>query len=139
MLIIFFLIVWQPLSNLKNNLFCFGQTYSGLFCVSVNPYERFPIYTERVVRMYQGKRKTEMPPHIFAVSDFAYRDMLNSELLLHTKQTIKSAELYGRKKTCFNKPGYFNQIINLKTLRYFLLRRTFRVECLCGLDVSWKI
>ena len=56
-----------------------SQTYSGLFCVSVNPYEYFPIYTERVVRMYQGKRRTEIPPHIFAVSDGAYRDMLNSE------------------------------------------------------------
>ena len=50
-----------------------------MFCVSVNPYEYFPIYTERVVRMYQGKRRTEIPPHIFAVSDGAYRDMLNSE------------------------------------------------------------
>ena len=56
------------------------QTYSGLFCVSVNPYERFPIYTERCISMYQGKRRTEMPPHIFSVSDGAYRDMLNSEL-----------------------------------------------------------
>ena len=29
-------------------------TYSGLFCVVVNPYKRFPIYTPTVVKMYLG-------------------------------------------------------------------------------------
>ena len=28
-------------------------TYSGLFCVVVNPYKRFPIYTNRVKEMYK--------------------------------------------------------------------------------------
>uniref|UniRef100_A0A0N5AQ10 Myosin head n=1 Tax=Syphacia muris TaxID=451379 RepID=A0A0N5AQ10_9BILA len=51
-------------------------TYSGLFCVVINPYKRLPIYTDSVARMYMGKRKTEMPPHLFAVSDEAYRSML---------------------------------------------------------------
>lgn len=30
---------------------------------------RLPIYTESVARMYMGKRRNEMPPHLFAVSD----------------------------------------------------------------------
>ena len=36
------------------------QTYSGLFCVAVNPYKRYPIYTKTAVRLYLGKRRTEV-------------------------------------------------------------------------------
>ncbi|KAK8374420.1 hypothetical protein O3P69_015634 [Scylla paramamosain] len=51
-------------------------TYSGLFCIVVNPYKRYPIYTNRTVKIYQGKRRNEVPPHLFAISDGAYMDML---------------------------------------------------------------
>ncbi|XP_057689878.1 myosin-10 isoform X5 [Corythoichthys intestinalis] len=51
-------------------------TYSGLFCVVVNPYKNLPIYTENIVEMYRGKKRHEMPPHIYAISEAAYRSML---------------------------------------------------------------
>ncbi|XP_005875894.1 myosin-16 [Myotis lucifugus] len=51
-------------------------TYSGLFCVTVNPYRWLPIYGSRVANMYKGKKRTEMPPHLFSISDNAYHDML---------------------------------------------------------------
>uniref|UniRef100_A0A671R8G7 Myosin-9-like n=1 Tax=Sinocyclocheilus anshuiensis TaxID=1608454 RepID=A0A671R8G7_9TELE len=51
-------------------------TYSGLFCVVINPYKHLPIYTEEIVEMYKGKKRHEMPPHIYAITDTAYRSMM---------------------------------------------------------------
>ncbi|KAG7271847.1 hypothetical protein CRUP_023757 [Coryphaenoides rupestris] len=51
-------------------------TYSGLFCVTVNPYKWLPVYNPEVVRAYRGKKRMEVPPHIFALSDNAYQFML---------------------------------------------------------------
>ncbi|CAD6189770.1 unnamed protein product [Caenorhabditis auriculariae] len=70
-------------------------TYSGLFCVVINPYKRLPIYTDSVARMFMGKRRTEMPPHLFAVSDEAYRNMLQD----HENQSMLITGESGAGKT----------------------------------------
>ncbi|XP_069007528.1 myosin-6-like [Embiotoca jacksoni] len=51
-------------------------TYSGLFCVTVNPYKWLPVYDQSVVNAYRGKKRTEAPPHIYSISDNAYQYML---------------------------------------------------------------
>ncbi|XP_034448658.1 myosin-4-like [Hippoglossus hippoglossus] len=51
-------------------------TYSGLFCVTVNPYKWLPVYNPEVVAGYHGKKRQEAPPHIFSISDNAYQYML---------------------------------------------------------------
>ncbi|KAI1902149.1 hypothetical protein AGOR_G00041730 [Albula goreensis] len=51
-------------------------TYSGLFCVTVNPYKWLPVYDQAVVIAYRGKKRSEAPPHIFSISDNAYQYML---------------------------------------------------------------
>merc|ERR1719350_1196590 len=53
-------------------------TYSGLFCVVVNPYKRYPIYTATCVKLYLGKRRNEVPPHLWAITETAYRNMLTN-------------------------------------------------------------
>ncbi|KAF1397583.1 Myosin-1B, partial [Spheniscus humboldti] len=56
-------------------------TYSGLFCVTVNPYKWLPVYNPEVVLAYRGKKRQEAPPHIFSISDNAYQFMLTGEWL----------------------------------------------------------
>jgi myosin protein heavy chain len=58
---------------------CNFQTYSGLFCVVINPYKYLPIYSENIIEMYKGKKRHEMPPHIYAITDNAYRSMMQGE------------------------------------------------------------
>merc|ERR1711913_82696 len=53
-------------------------TYSGLFCIVVNPYKRYPIYTPTCVKPYLGKRRNEVPPHLWAITETAYRNMLTN-------------------------------------------------------------
>uniref|UniRef100_A0A671YGE0 Myosin-9 n=1 Tax=Sparus aurata TaxID=8175 RepID=A0A671YGE0_SPAAU len=65
------------LHNLKERYYSgLIYTYSGLFCVVINPYKYLPIYTDEIVNMYKGKKRHEMPPHIYAITDTAYRSMM---------------------------------------------------------------
>ncbi|KAI1307533.1 myosin-11 [Xylaria venustula] len=52
-------------------------TYSGLFLVTVNPYCPLPIYTNEYVNMYKGRSREDTKPHIFAMADEAFRNLVN--------------------------------------------------------------
>ncbi|XP_028826849.1 myosin-11a isoform X3 [Denticeps clupeoides] len=65
------------LQNLRERYFSgLIYTYSGLFCVVVNPYKMLPIYSEKIIEMYKGKKRHEVPPHIYSITDNAYRNMM---------------------------------------------------------------
>ncbi|KAJ9137606.1 Myosin i myo5 [Coniochaeta hoffmannii] len=50
-------------------------TYIGHVLVSVNPFRDLGIYTDEVLRSYQGKNRLEMPPHVFAIAESSYYNM----------------------------------------------------------------
>ena len=68
-------VLWNSVIRYKNELI---YTYSGLFCIAINPYKRYPIYTLRTMELYVGKRRSECWPHIFAIAEGAYQGMMNS-------------------------------------------------------------
>ncbi|KAI9664300.1 MAG: hypothetical protein M1829_005855 [Trizodia sp. TS-e1964] len=51
-------------------------TYSGLFLVAVNPYSPLPIYTNEYIKMYKGRSRDDTKPHIFAMADEAFQNLV---------------------------------------------------------------
>jgi len=107
-------------------------TFSGLFCVTINPFKRLPLYTMKMVHYYRGKKKNEVPPHLYYVADNAYasmtRDRCNQSMLItgesgagkteNTKKVIQyfafvAANVGGKKNAVDpNKPSLEDQIVS---------------------------
>ncbi|KAG9489445.1 unconventional myosin-Ie [Eleutherodactylus coqui] len=51
-------------------------TYIGPVLISVNPFKQMPYFGEKEVEMYQGAAQYENPPHIYALADNMYRNMI---------------------------------------------------------------
>ncbi|XP_039623099.1 unconventional myosin-If [Polypterus senegalus] len=51
-------------------------TYIGSVLISVNPFKQMPYFTDREVELYQGAAQYENPPHIYALTDNMYRNMM---------------------------------------------------------------
>uniref|UniRef100_A0A672L5J2 Unconventional myosin-Ie-like n=1 Tax=Sinocyclocheilus grahami TaxID=75366 RepID=A0A672L5J2_SINGR len=51
-------------------------TYIGPVLISVNPFKQLPYFTDREIELYQGAAQYENPPHIYALADNMYRNMM---------------------------------------------------------------
>lgn len=121
-------------------LFCL-QTYSGLFCVVVNPYKKLPIYTEKIMERYKGIKRHEVPPHVFAITDTAYRSMLQGNVPANS-----DARVSRRIPMCENGTfvqdtfllfiALFRGVANILTSRVVRLFFAFLVmrDALCGVN-----
>ncbi|KAI5362533.1 hypothetical protein Slin14017_G077700 [Septoria linicola] len=70
-------------------------TYSGLFLVTVNPYTPLPIYGREYINMYKGRNREDTKPHIFAMADEAFRNLIDEG----TNQSILVTGESGAGKT----------------------------------------
>lgn len=71
------------------------HTYAGRHLIVINPVRELKSYSERVMEMFRGCQKDDMPPHIFSVAQTAYNEMRSSR----RDQTIILQGLSGSGKT----------------------------------------
>ena len=54
-------------------------TYIGPALVAVNPYKKLPYFTEKEIDQYHGSASYEQPPHIYAIADRMFQNMITDE------------------------------------------------------------
>ncbi|KAK9881585.1 hypothetical protein WA026_016457 [Henosepilachna vigintioctopunctata] len=104
-------------------------TYIGQVLISVNPYKELNIYTANDIKAYTRKHFFEVPPHIFAVTDTAYRSLKEENL----EQCILISGESGAGKTEASRKilqyiAEVEQNGKVKTVKNKLMESTFLLE-----------
>jgi myosin-18 len=71
------------------------HTYAGRHMIIINPIRPLASYSDKVLDMFYGGRREDMPPHIFAVAQQAYTSLLTD----HADQAIVLLGPSGAGKT----------------------------------------
>ncbi|MCO5585714.1 hypothetical protein L7F22_039650 [Adiantum nelumboides] len=53
-----------------------SKTYIGNVLISVNPFRDLGIYTNEILSSYRGKNRLEMSPHVYAIAEGSYYNMM---------------------------------------------------------------
>ncbi|KAK2749168.1 Myosin type-2 heavy chain 1 [Myotisia sp. PD_48] len=86
-------------------------TYSGIVLIATNPFARVDsLYVPQMVQVYAGKQRASQAPHLFAIAEEAFADMLRDA----RNQTIVVSGESGAGKTVSAK----------YIMRYFATRET---------------
>lgn len=56
-----------------------NKTYTGSILLAINPYENVSCYEANNIRLYQKARIGELPPHIFAIANETFRQMIEHD------------------------------------------------------------
>ncbi|ORY03520.1 myosin-2 [Basidiobolus meristosporus CBS 931.73] len=70
-------------------------TYSGIVLIACNPFQKVSLYSQDVIQAYSGRTRGELEPHLFAISEDAYRCMIREK----QNQTIVVSGESGAGKT----------------------------------------
>ncbi|ETL89032.1 hypothetical protein L917_11962 [Phytophthora nicotianae] len=74
-------------------------TYVGPIVIAINPYKQLDVYSERHMTEYYGKAMGALPPHVFALADHAYTQLIQGGALDPANQSIIISGESGSGKT----------------------------------------
>ncbi|POM67518.1 Myosin-like protein, partial [Phytophthora palmivora] len=74
-------------------------TYVGHILIAINPYQQLDVYSERKMTEYYGKAMGMLPPHVFALADHAYTQLIQGGALDPANQSIIISGESGSGKT----------------------------------------
>ncbi|OWZ22450.1 Myosin [Phytophthora megakarya] len=74
-------------------------TYVGHILIAINPYQQLDAYSERQMTEYYGKAMGMLPPHVFALADHAYTQLIQGGALDPANQSIIISGESGSGKT----------------------------------------